>query len=100
MPEIFVDLQGLNQVYRTLNTIRHDLDDFDADYVRSHAEAMGHRRVIAAFDDFVYGWSDGRERIDQQLEVATTKIEAAVDSYTQAEQTIGGMADQMRGGAQ
>lgn len=100
MPEISVDLPALTQVHRTINTIRHDLRNFDHDYVQSHGEAMGHRRVIAAFDDFVYGWKDGRQRIDEQLEVAGAKIEAAVEAYTEAEDTIGGMARRMTGGSQ
>lgn len=100
MPDIYVDLQGLNQVHRTLNTIRHDLDGFDSSYARSHADAMGHDAVIWAFNGFVDGWTDGRERINKQIEVACAKIEAAVEAYTQAEQSIGGMANDMRGGLQ
>ena len=100
MQDIYVDLQGLSQVHRNLHRIRHDLEDFDMSYARSHSDAMGHPRVIRAFEDFVYGWSDGRERINQQLEVACKKIEAAVEAYTQAEQQIGGMADDMRRGMQ
>ncbi len=99
MQDIYVDLQGLNQVHRTMNTIRHDLDDFDSGLL-IHSQAMGHYRVIRAFEDFVYGWTDGRERIDAQLDVACKKIEAAVEAYTQTEQAVGGMADDMKGGMQ
>lgn len=97
MPEIFVDLPALTQVHRSISRIRHDLQNFDHSYVQSHASAMGHDAVIHAFDDFVYGWKDGREAIDAQLEVAGRKIEGAVEAYTKAEDGISDTANQMRG---
>lgn len=100
MPEIFVDLTALTQVHRSLSRIRHDLQNFDHGYFQSHAEAMGHHLVIRAFDDFVYGWTDGREAINAQLEVAGRKIEGAVEAYTTAEDAISDTANQMRGGSQ
>lgn len=100
MTELYVDLQGLSQVHRTLNRIRHDLADFDSRYAASHSEAMGHPQVIRSFEDFVYGWTDGRELIDVQLEVASAKIEGAVEAYNNTEQALGAMSDDMKGGMQ
>ena len=96
--DIYVDLQGLSQVHRTLTSIRYDLADFDSSYASAHAPAMGHHRVIEAFESFVYGWTDGREKIDAQLEVAAQQIEGAVEVYTTTEQNLGQAADQMRDG--
>ena len=100
MRDIYVDIGGLSQVHRNLVRIRHDLQDFDTSWSEAQSDAMGHDRVIGAFNDFVHGWRDGRERIDLQIEVASSKIEAAVEAYTRAETEIGGMADDMRGGLQ
>ncbi len=100
MTEIYVDIPGLNQVHRTLHSIRYDLADFDSSYARSHSEAMGHREVVRAFSNFVDGWSDGRQLINEQLEVACKKIEAAVSAYLEAEDVVGGMANDMKGGMQ
>lgn len=81
-----------------MNRIRYDLADFDSSFAQSNAAAMGHHRVVEAFEAFVYGWTDGTEKIDMQLEVAAQQIEGAVEVYTQTEQALGQAADQMRDG--
>lgn len=100
MQDLYVDLPGLSRVHRTLQRIRYDLIDFDRSDARANTDALGHHRVINAFEDFVHGWTDGRERIDGQLEVAIAKIEAAVEAYNQAEERISTTADDMKGGLQ
>ena len=95
--EIYVDLVALSRVHRELRDIHNDLNDFDMDYARAHSESMGHRDVIRAFNDFVYGWTDGRERINEQCEVICQQIAGAVEAYNQVEDNIGSSADQMKG---
>ena len=100
MQELYVDLQALAGVHQDLRSIHNDLNDFDMDYARAHTDSMGHQQVIRAFNDFVYGWNDGRDRINEQCEVACKQIEGAVEAYTQVEDHITSTNEDMKGGLQ
>jgi membrane-bound lytic murein transglycosylase MltF len=97
VPDLEVDLEGLEALASTLERIRTRLDAtrelFDA-----YEGDLGSGRVAAALDDFERHWSDGRAKIDGNARTLATMATASAAAYRQADEDLRASLEDSTGG--
>jgi hypothetical protein len=88
---VIADIESLDLVRVQLGRLRDDLADA-AVRVDPDPTSTGGTDVARAVNQFVDGWRDGRERIDEKLGMNHQLLTYAIDSYVQVETLLGNAA--------
>jgi hypothetical protein len=86
-PNLYVDLDAMNELTRQLGQIRGALTD-PKDDINDYAGRLGSERIEDALNDFVSGWKDGRKKILEAIDGLLAKAQGAVDTYLDLEQQV------------
>ena len=84
MPDLSVDLDGLDGFARRLSRICDALADAEG-VLRGHDDALGDGTVVSALHRFEDRWRDGREKIEGNAETLATMVTESVATYRQAD---------------
>lgn len=90
-----VDPAALHRLVSVLRRMRCELEGA-VDGQRLAEHCAGSRPVSAALDQFVDRWTDGRNRINANLDTLVTSLEAVLADYTTVDD---GAASSFRGNA-
>jgi len=86
-PDLFVDLDALEELVRQLGQIRASLEDA-GERVDRFDHRLGSVRIGDALDDFVSGWKDGRQKIIEGIDALIGKCQGASESYIAHEDAV------------
>jgi hypothetical protein len=86
-PELFVDLDAMQELTRQLGEIKAALVD-PQDDVNGFTPRLGSERIEHALEDFVSGWKDGRKKIIEAIDGLLAKAQGATQAYLDLEQEI------------
>jgi hypothetical protein len=86
-PELYVDLDAMQELARQLGEIRAALMEAEA-AVNAFDPRLGSERIEGALNDFVSGWKDGRKRIIEGVDALIGQCQGAVDTYLENERRI------------
>jgi hypothetical protein len=80
VPDLVVDVDGLDALVATIDRIRAGLDGTRS-LVAETGPAMGSGEVASAMDHFQSHWNDGRKHIDKNAETMSSMLASAVTAY-------------------
>lgn len=86
-PDLYVDLDALEELVRQLGQIRASLEDA-GERVDRFDRRLGSARIEEALDDFVSGWKDGRKKIIGEIDALIGKCQGASESYAAQEDAV------------
>ncbi len=97
MPDLSVDLGGLQALSTTLSGVRSSLDATRR-VVEAARDDVGSDVVYAALDAFETAWDDGRGQIDQNMQAVQEILDEAVRAFQQTDQELAdGLTTSMSG---
>lgn len=86
-PELYVDLDAMQELARQLGEIRAALTEAEAG-VNAFDARLGSERIEDALNDFVSGWKDGRKRIIEGVDALIGQCQGSIDTYLENERRI------------
>lgn len=87
MPDLEVDVDGLEAVVVALQGVADGLDDTRAT-VDAAESILGSSDVYHALDDFENHWDDGRGQIKENMESVQQTLTTAVTEYRKADDDL------------
>lgn len=87
MPDLRVDIAGLEALVGSLASVREGLDQTRS-VVDGSERAMGSSEVSAALSDFEDHWDDGRGVLKENLEGIVSAVEESAAAYRQTDSDL------------
>lgn len=88
MPDLVVDLEGLDALVSELTTVKRGLAN-TPDQVDSSRPTIGSGEVCDAMDHFQSHWKDGRKHIGDNVDTMVSMLQESTKAYRKADEDLG-----------